>query len=400
MTTVAEAEARIREHLPEAPTEVVPLPRAVGRILREPVRSERDLPPFDRVTMDGIAIASRSFQDGRRQFRIAAVQAAGAPAESCPEPDCCVRVMTGAVRPDNTDAVIPFERLRIDGDLAIVEDDAIAEPGRYIHPRASDRSRNDIVLEPGVRIGPAESAVLASAGQARVTVSRLPRVAVISTGDELVAVDATGIAPWQIRSSNDIAIAAGIGLAGLGECTRTTLPDVPEAILASVGELHETSDVLILSGGVSMGDFDFVPAVLERLDARVVFHRIAQKPGKPMWFGVSGAGKPIFALPGNPVSTLLCMTRYVLPALRRSAGLTVPAAELASLKRDIEGPADLSYFVPVVLQWSDSGVEIADPRPTNTSGDFSSLAATDGFIELPPGQGLRRAGAIGRIFRW
>jgi molybdopterin molybdotransferase len=176
------------------------------------------------------------------------------------------------------------------------------------------------------------------------------------------------------------------------------LRDDAERIVASLAELHDANDVLILSGGVSMGEFDYVPAALERLGAELVFHRIEQKPGRPMWFGVSAAGKPIFALPGNPVSTVLCMTRYVVPALLRTLGCAERAPEYARLTADIDGPKHLTYFVPAILGWDGNGAETAEPRPTNTSGDFSSLAATDGFLELAPGR--QAAGTIGRVFRW
>jgi molybdopterin molybdotransferase len=400
MTTVAEAWALVARHMPRRPVERVPIGGTVGRILAEAVAAERDQPPFDRVTMDGIAIASASWAKGRRSFPVAAVQAAGEPAARCPSTDACIRVMTGAVRPEGTDAVIPIERVRIEAGIALVDDGAVVEPGRFIHARGSDRQRGDVVLEPGIAIGPAEIAVLASAGRAEVATSARARIAVISTGDELVAVDAPAIEPYQIRSSNDFAIAASLERANLADCSRTTLPDDPDRILAAVAELHDANDMLILSGGVSMGEFDFVPAALERLKATVVFHRIEQKPGKPMWFGLSGAGKPIFALPGNPVSTLLCMTRYVVPALRQASGAPEPPAERAVLGSDVSGPKDLTYFVPVVLGWSEAGVEIAEPRPTNTSGDFSSLAATDGFIELTFGRGLHERGSAGRVWRW
>jgi len=400
VTTVAEAWALIVEHMPRRPVERVPLGESVDRILAEPVAAERDQPPFDRVTMDGIAIASEAWSRGRRRFPIAAVQAAGQPASQSPSTESCIRVMTGAVRPDGTDAVIPIERIRIADDIAVVDDAAVVEPGRFIHPQGSDRQRGDIVLDAGVRIGPAEMAVLASAGRAEVATARPARIAVISTGDELVAVDAKHIEPYQIRSSNDFAIEASLRRAHLAHCSRTTLPDDPERILESISELHDANDILILSGGVSMGEFDFVPAALEQLEASVVFHRIQQKPGKPMWFGMSGAGKPIFALPGNPVSTLLCMTRYVVPALRLALGAAPAPAELAVLDADVAGPKELTYFVPVVLGWSETGVELAEPKPTNTSGDFSSLAATDGFIELASGSAVHEKGSTGRIWRW
>ena len=400
MTSVSEAEALIAARMPRRPVERTPIGLATGRILAEAVAAERDQPPFDRVTMDGIAIASAAWHDGRRVFPVQGIQAAGEPAQTCRSPDVCIRVMTGAVRPAGTDAVIPIERVRLEDDTAHIDNTASVSAGRFIHARGTDRRQGETVLEPGVRLGPAEIAVLASAGRAEVATAAPAKVAVISTGDELVAVDAPAIEPYQIRSCNDLAIAASLTLTGLADCRRATLPDDPATILASIRELHEQHEMLILSGGVSMGDFDFVPAALDALGSELVFHRIEQKPGRPMWFGISGAGKPIFALPGNPVSTLLCMTRYVVPALRRAAGLAVPAPEFARLDAAIDGPKDLTWFVPVRLRWGADGVEHALPRPTNTSGDFSSLAATDGFIELAPRDGHYAAGTVGRIFRW
>jgi molybdopterin molybdotransferase len=400
MTGVAEAEALITAHMPRRPVEQLPIQAAVGRILAEPIRAERDQPPFDRVTMDGIAIASSAWAKGRRAFGIEAVQAAGVAARRLGSPDGCVRVMTGAMRPQGTDAVIPIERVRIEEGVAHIDASARVASGQFIHAQGSDRRRNDVVLQPGTVIGPAETAVLASSGCVAVAVSSLPRIGIVSTGDELVPVAASEIAPFQIRSSNDLAIAASVQRAGVGQCERRLLPDDPERILSEVAVLHEHNDILILSGGVSMGDFDFVPAVLETLGSELVFHRITQKPGRPMWFGISGAGKPIFALPGNPVSTLLCMTRYVVPALRSALGLKPPEAELARLMSPVTGPADFTYFVPVVLHWDQAGWVQAEPRPTNTSGDFASLAATDGFIELTAGRAEHAVGETGRIYRW
>ena len=398
MTSVAEAESLIAARMPGRPAERVGIAVATGRVLAETIRSDRDQPPFDRVTMDGIAIASRAFANGRRSFRIDAVQAAGAPPSTLDSVEGCIRVMTGAVMPGGTDTVIPIERVRIAEHAAQVDESASVEAGRFVHPRGSDRRKGDIVLAAGIRLGPAEVAVLASAGRAEVGVASLPRVAVVSTGDELVAVDAPAIEPWQIRSSNDLAIAASLARGGFGNVSRVMLRDNAERIVTTLAQLHDEHDVLILSGGVSMGEFDFVPAALQRLGAELVFHRVEQKPGRPMWFGVSAAGKPIFALPGNPVSTVLCMTRYVVPALLRMLGCAVPAPEHARLKAAVDGPKHLTYFVPVVLGWDEDGSETALPRPTNTSGDFSSLAATDGFIELAPGR--LQAGTIGRVFRW
>ena len=149
-----------------------------------------------------------------------------------------------------------------------------------------------------------------------------------------------------------------------------------------------------------MGRFDFVPSVLQKLEIQVMFHRIQQRPGRPMWFGISHDTKPVFALPGNPVSTIVCLYRYVLPALRQALGMQPAIAERLMLASDVIFPANLTYFLPIVAEYNDEGTRIAEPRPTNTSGDFVSLAGTDGFIELPRGQDLYPKGMVVRLFRW
>jgi len=151
---------------------------------------------------------------------------------------------------------------------------------------------------------------------------------------------------------------------------------------------------------VSMGQYDLVPGALAELGARRVFHRVQQRPGRPMWFGTSAHGKPIFAFPGNPVSTLVCTTRYLLPALRAAAGLAPPARELVTLAVPAEASAELCHFVAVKLAWSAAGAALATPCRTNTSGDFNALAGTDGFVELPAQRAEYPSGAVVRLFRW
>jgi molybdopterin molybdotransferase len=397
MTTVAEAEALILARMPSWPARSAAVEDAIGGVLAEAVAAERDQPPFDRVTMDGIAIAHADWASGRRRFRVSGVQAAGAPALALRAPGECIRVMTGAMRPDGADTIIPVERLEEHGADVSVGADTTVAARQFIHARGSDRRAGETLLTPGMRLGPAEIAVLAGAGRAAVAIAALPRVAAVSTGDELVDAGEP-IEPYQIRSSNDLAIAASLRRANLAEVTRARLKDDPDALLAAIGRLHASHDVLILSGGVSMGQFDFVPAVLESLGAQVVFHRIEQKPGRPMWFGLSSAAKPIFALPGNPVSTLVCLTRYILPALRHAAGLPAEPPERVRLTDSVAAPQSLTYFLPVKLRSSDEGVALAAPRPTNTSGDFVALAGTDGFVELAPGP--HAPGTVARLFRW
>jgi molybdopterin molybdotransferase len=399
MTEVAEAQALILEHIRKLGTEQLPLEACVGRVLAAPVAAERDQPPFDRVTMDGIAVAFADWSGGTRKFEVAGTQAAGARPLALPGPGRCIEVMTGATLPQGTDTVIPVERIERRGGHAFVAAEAAVAERQYVHARGSDRAAGARLLDVGIRVTAPEMAVLAGAGQATATVAKLPLVTVVSTGDELVDVGEP-IAAHQIRSSNDRAIAASLTAHNLARVERLRLRDDPGALTATLTELDGRADALILSGGVSMGQFDFVPGVLAKLGARRVFHRIRQRPGKPFWFGVSRSGKPIFALPGNPVSTLVCVTRYIVPALRAAAGETSRGAERVALGAPADASAELTYFLPVRLSSSERATTLAEPRPTNTSGDFMSLAGTDGFVELPAADKPYAAGTVVRLFRW
>jgi molybdopterin molybdotransferase len=398
MTEVAAAEALILKAMPSFGSEPQALTACVGRVLGEDVFAERDQPPFDRVTMDGIAIAHRDWAQGTRAFEVAGTQAAGAPALELARPGHCIEVMTGAMLPVGADAIVPVERVQRRGNVAAVTADTVAAH-QFIHARGGDRRTGSLLLGAGSRIGAPEMAVLASAGRDTFQVSVRPRVAVISTGDELVDAGEP-IQPYQIRSSNDRALEASLTAHNLALVTRARLKDDAATLTESIARLHEQFDLMILSGGVSMGRFDFVPSVLQRLGAEVIFHRIKQKPGRPMWFGMSAQGKPIFALPGNPVSTLVCATRYILPALRAASGLAPAPIERVTLAAPVEPSRELTYFLPVNVAWSADGVAIAEPRPTNTSGDFVTLAGTDGFVELAAAKASYGAGFVARLFRW
>lgn len=399
MTEIYDAERLILSRMPAAPSVLEPIEQCVGRVLAEDVHAERDQPPFDRVTMDGIAIAYDDFASGVRRFTYAGTQAAGEPPLKRRAAGECIEVMTGAMLPQGCDTVIPVERIERRGTEIEVSDSAEVEKRQFVHPQGSDQAEGSVVLTRGLIVGGPEMAVLASAGRARVAVTAMPRVAVVSTGDELVDVDEP-LAPHQIRSSNDRAIEAALTRHRLGQVTRARLPDDEAVLLEEIARLHAEHDVLILSGGVSMGQFDFVPAVLERLGVELVFHKIEQRPGRPMWFGVTRETKPVFALPGNPVSTLVCTARYVLPALRQSLGLKPYPKEHAVLTRDVTMPSRLGLFMPVMLESREDGVLLAEPRPTNTSGDFITLAGTDGFVELPRGPERYERGRSVRLFRW
>lgn len=389
----------IAEHMPEYPAETVALESARGAILRQQAIAERDQPPFDRVTMDGIAIRSSALGAGNRSFNVVGIQGAGAAAVPIGDDRSCVEIMTGAMLPEDADTVVPVERIERDGDQVTLEAGYEPNPGQFIHRRGSDLKAGHVMLEPGTVIGAPEMAALTITGAASVAVARWPRIAAVSTGDELVDAGEP-IELFQIRSSNDRAIVAALENRGCTSAVRARLPDDPDALRNAIGAMHDRDDILILSGGVSMGKYDYVPQIMKELGMRVVFHKILQRPGLPMWFGVSAQNKPVFALPGNPVSSLVCLVRYVLPAIRSALGASVPERQTVNLAESVHFEPDLTCFMPVCLGADAHGDLRANPKPTNTSGDFVSLTGTDGFVELARGRDDFEPGEPVSFYRW
>lgn len=398
MLTTGEARARILAAIKPLPATTVPLADATGRVLAEAAVAERDQPPFDRVTMDGIALRHADYATLTRSFPIQGSQFAGDPALSL-EPGHCIEIMTGAALPENADLVIPVERITVNDGAAHVEANYAVRERQFIHARASDYHAGKELLQRGTRIRPMEVAVLASCGLAEVSVAREPAVTVISTGDELVQAGKP-IAPEQIRMSNGPAVVAMLREHGYSNSSHDHLPDDKETLRERIAMHLDRSDVLILSGGVSRGKADYVPEILADLGVSVNFHRISQRPGKPMWFGTGPAGQTVFALPGNPVSTLVCCRQYVIPALDKASGETPPPPQFANLSEDISFKPNLTYFVPVRIVTSAAGHSVAMPVRTNTSGDFAALAGTTGYVELAMSQSLFRAGTTLPLTRW
>ncbi|MDB5243122.1 MAG: molybdenum cofactor synthesis protein [Spirosoma sp.] len=382
MISVADAFAITQQHKLTLPTEAVSIDDALGRVLREPVRADRDFPPFDRVAMDGIGIRFADSSFGTSSFRVVGMQRAGQPQQTLTDAGTCLEVMTGAMLPIGADTVIRYEDIRISDGLATITIDDL-QPGQHVHHRATDRRAGDELLAVGTRLGPAELAVAASVGQTMLTVTTLPRVALISTGDELVGVADTPL-PHQIRRSNTYMLRAA--LAGLGiSATLHHIIDDEGLLVDSLSKLLADNDVLILIGGVSAGKADFVPDVLAGLGVKKQFHKVEQRPGKPLWFGTM-PGKTVFALPGNPVSTVLCAHRYVLPFLRASLGLPPAPPTFARLTSPVTFSPAITYFLPVQLTSQPDGLLLAYPLPGSGSADFANLLDASGFMELPADQ--------------
>jgi molybdopterin molybdotransferase len=395
----SQADELIAQHLTCLPIESLPLAQCAGAVLRENIYAERDQPPFDRVAMDGIALDSRSVREGARLMRIQALQAAGDPPLTLAGREQCIEVMTGTPLPAGCDAVVPVEQVTMGDGQATLADDVAVEPDQNIHRRGTDTRQGNLLLSAGTRLGPPEIAIAAGAGMGRIRVSSQPMLAVISTGSELVE-PGESILPHQVRRSNAYAISAALRLHGFQRVADDHIADDAAALRRRLKFHLETHDVLVLSGGVSMGKLDLVPRVLEELGVRCVFHKVSQRPGKPLWFGIASSGAAVFGLPGNPVSTAVCVARYVLPALAASQGQTPPRPERMALAAPVTVVVPLTVFMPIRIDIDDWGRGWAMPIPTNSSGDFTALAGTDGFVELPPGPNTYPKGFVTRMHRW
>jgi molybdopterin molybdotransferase len=397
--TPAEADRLIGQHLQCLPIESLPLAQCAGAVLRENIYAERDQPPFDRVAMDGIALRGASVSAASRTLRIQGTQAAGDPPLTLASDDACIEVMTGAVLPAGCDSVVAVEEISVNAGSATLVERLRVEPWLNVHRRGSDTRQGALLVSAGVRLHAPEIAAAAGAGMARIRVSSQPMLAVISTGNELVEPGEPVLA-HQVRRSNAYGIVAALRERGFQRVADDHIDDNPTELKDRLHFHLQTHDVLVLSGGVSMGRYDLVPACLQGLGVRAVFHKVAQRPGKPLWFGMAPSGAAVFALPGNPVSTLVCLSRYVLPALSASLGEQGPVPERMALGAPVTVTPPLTYFMPVRVQHDDWGRSWAMPAPTNGSGDFAALAGTDGFIELPPGPNTYAKGFVARLYRW
>jgi molybdopterin molybdotransferase len=377
------ASARIAE------SEDVSLTDAVGRILKAPVKADDDMPRYDQVAIDGVALQSASLGVGKR-FEIVAIQRAGVARLTLGSAGECIEVMAGSVLPEGSDCVMPYEALEIHEGPSGRHAEILTVPARleqYIHWRGTDRRKGDLLIEPGTEITAAEIAVAASTGKSYLRVAALPRIAVITTGDELVSVDVRPL-PFQMRESNSYALSVILKGAGV-DCDRFHLPDDPDVIASSIAEWTMTYDVLLFSGGSSKGVGDYLPTVLKNFGVQPLFHGVSQRPGKPFWFGTKAGGAhgelTVFSLPGNPISSFVCAHLYCLPWLQKSFGRKPAQKEYARLARTIRFELDLTHFLPVKLTEQLNGTLDADPIEVHGAGDHAGLLSSDAFMEFPAG---------------
>jgi molybdopterin molybdotransferase len=395
MITVEEAEKIILAQAADYGAEIIPFELAIGRVLAENIKADRDLPPFNRVTMDGIAVNYNSIEAGISTFKIRATQAAGDEPVDIEEHDECVEIMTGAMLPSSADTIIRYEDLVLRAGLATLVTYEIKR-GQNIHYKGKDKKQDDLVAGEGQLITPALISMVASVGETELRVKKLPRVVILSSGDELVEVDQIPT-PYQIRRSNNHTVKAVLQQHHI-EAGMLHLPDDPEIIKKQLKTCLENYDVLLLSGGISMGKFDYIPKTLEELKVDPLFYKVQQRPGKPFWFGKHNKGPVVFAFPGNPVATFMCLHRYFLPWLNASLGIKQKPQLCAVLNNRVSFHHPLKYFLQVKLHQNEYCQLVATPVEGNGSGDFANLTDTDAFMELPLERNEFKKGEVFKVY--
>ena len=380
MISSNQASKLIKNNLRKLKSKKINAMDSVGSILREDISAERNQPPFDRVTMDGIAI---NYSKTKIQcfYPIQSTHFAGDKPTKLIKKNQCIEVMTGSVLPDNTNCVIPIECVEIENQIAKIKDNYIAKKWQFIHKEGTDHKIGSVVLKKGHRITPIDIALILSCGREKVLVSDIPKIRILSTGSELIP---TGkkILPHQIRITNGPSMITMLKEQCFNDCEHFHLLDDRDLQKRKIKKYLNESDVLILSGGISMGKADFVEKILKELDVKCIFYKVKQRPGKPMWFGLGPKKQLVFALPGNPVSAITCCRHYVIPALRSMCGKIEENNEYVQMHIKIISKTKFTHFLPVKLKNLKNETRQALPIQTNTSGDFTSLSGTHGYVEL------------------
>lgn len=376
MITTTEALNIVKKSWPRYTPQSTDLTNADYHILAEDIYTDRDYPPANKSIMDGIAINFQKYAEGTHQFKIAFTQAAGQPQKALSDLHHCAEIMTGALVPDNCDCIIPVEHIKIENDIAILNNDISLTKFQFIKKRGEDASTNQMILAKGTTLTPPCIALCAAVGHNLILTDPILKVAIISTGDEIVSPDQK-VEPHQIHSSNDYFIKSLLEKTNRAYCDCFHVCDDETLLKTNITAWLSDYDILVFSGGVSMGKFDLVPKVLNDLNIKQMFHKVRQKPGKPLWYGMSEKQQPVFGLPGNPVSSYTCSVRFIRDIL-----LTTQVPLLAKSKHRFECPGKITKYVMVKCTIIDNET-FFEKINFKGSGDLFSITQSDGFIEIP-----------------
>jgi len=392
LVSVPEVQRLLESIVARAETISVPLNEAAGRTLGEAITADRDGPPYDRVMMDGYALRAKDADAG--EFEVTGKSVAGKPRATLgDEPGVAVEVMTGAIVPSGADAIVPYEWTSREGARITLLEGFAIEPDQFIHFQGSDYKSGEVLAGEGTIIGPVETTIAATCGCETVKVCNTPRIAILSTGDELVPISGAPKA-HQLRQSNASAIESALSLAGFPAAYSSHLIDEAEMEAERLATCISAHEVIVISGGVSKGTRDWIPGALDNC-AEKLFHGVAQSPGKP--FGVwTNGNRAIFALPGNPVSTIVGAIRWVIPFLQARASGHWPSVRDVSFSENMENPGRMTRFQPARLLDGNR----AEAVRIRNSGDFANLVTTDGFLEIPPHSGKIESSTPLPYFPW
>jgi molybdopterin molybdotransferase len=383
MLSVAEAQSLVLDQVPSTAGVRAPLEVCLGLVLAEDIAGDIDMPPFDKALMDGYAVRAADLDHGKANLKVVGEVTAGNVSATPVRSGEAVRIMTGAPIPDGADSVVMIERTQSSESGLVAVDDLAFRRGQNILSKGLEMKRGETILGSGMTLRPQEIGVLAAAGRTKVAVFPRPRGAIISTGDELVDV-ALVPGPGQIRNTNGPMLAAQVSRAGASAKILGIARDQMESLRPLISAGLEF-DMLILSGGVSAGKLDLVPAALQELGVGMQFHKVAMKPGKPAFFGTRGRTL-VFGLPGNPVSALVCFELFVRPAIRRLLGHAQPLPDTiqAVLETDFSYKTDRPTYYPAQVQQS-AGKYVVRPVAWLGSADLRGLCAANAFIVVPAG---------------
>ncbi len=377
MISFSEAQQLVLEQARSFGNEKVSLDSAAGRVISETIIADRDYPPFNRAAMDGYAIRQTDWDIGIRAFLITEVLFAGSVHKSGIGKGECYKIMTGASVPESADAIIRREDVteRSDRIECLIDD---VKPYQHIAQRGGDLRKDAVIFSSAVLCSAANVAVLASIGKYEVIVAKLPRVSIITTGDEIVDID-RAVSQVQIRNSNRHVLKVCLKKWNIVPVTCVHVQDlVHEIELAIAGAL--SSDMIIICGGVSAGDADYVPDVLHKVGGEKIFHKVAIKPGKPIWFGKFKNGSTVFALPGNPLSCLVTYKLFIEYFLVHSFGLGEPFQLALPLKGTRSKKSQLDEFFPVNIAGTPSSYTTI---PFNGSGDITAALCATAIARHP-----------------
>lgn len=398
MIVVAEALAKILNAAVPLGSHKIPIEKSLSHVLAEDVLADRPIPPFDRVAMDGFAVNSADFRTASVELKIVDRIQTGVASSRVLNPGEAIQIMTGAPSPQGADAVVKVENAKVDGDWVTLVEEKM-KPGLNIAKQGEDAAEGKLLIPAGTPLTTAGIAVCASVGISKVEVGRKPRIRIISTGTEIVPPHQEPL-PHQIRDCNSFTLRTLCRALDLeAEFLGISVDDTK--ILGKLIREGLKADILVLSGGVSMGDYDHVPALLSENGVEKIFHSVEIKPGKPVWFGKTGNNTYVFGLPGNPVSVQTAFKIFAEPLIRKLSGETSPQPRFLYLPllNDVSSSTPREHYMPGRMS-NQEGKTFVEHVSIRGSGDFSNFESSQGLIRCPAEMNLLKANSMVEFLPW